>query len=662
MNAYTSTSSAVQCVSVLIATLFIANASSAADHPMDALSSGEIERSVQILRDAGHLKEKAAVPMMSLIEMPKTEVLSWQPGDAIQRRAFVNVRQEQTVFEADVDLSNNAVLRWEKIPGVQTQQVFADIMTGQRAMATHEPWQMALAARGYEDLDDVSCFPVTPGYFNLADEKDRRVGRVYCYDKTFGSGNTFAHPVEGLYGLVDLDTGEVLDVIDTGIVPVSQDDHVYEEEKISTRPKLRPVRQDVPRGSNIALADNVVSWQNWSFHMRMERRDGLVLSLINYRDGEKDRSIAYQIHASEMFVPYMDASPGWYFRTFLDTGEYGFGATSTPLAEGVDCPADAIYRDVVFPNASGEAETSDTILCLFERNTGRPLWRHAADRNQVLESRPDVELVARHIPTIGNYDYVIDYVFTLHGNIRVDVGATGIDAVKGVAAQRADDPAAAADLATGELVAPGLVAVWHDHFLSFRVDLDVDGTANSLETAAITPRRLSSEEGPRRSLYGYEKSFTEREGAMAHSEHGQVWRVVNEGKKTELGHHPGIHVETGHQALSKLSADDYPQQRAAFTANPLWITQFDAMERYAGGAYPTQSQGGDGLPEYTRDAAPVRNEDVVVWVTMGFHHPTRVEDWPIMPAKWHHFTLRPFNFFSGNPSIDLPSQFRRGLF
>ncbi len=202
---------------------------------------------------------------------------------------------------------------------------------------------------------------------------------------------------------------------------------------------------------------------------------------------------------------------------------------------GLDCPDNAIYLETVLPDASGEAESADNLLCVFERNTGRPLWRHAADRNKILESRPDVDLAVRTIPTIGNYDYVLDYVFTLHGNIRIEVGATGIDAVKGVATQHKDDPTATTDLATGELVAPGMVAVWHDHFLSFRVDLDVDGTSNSLETAALTPRNLLPEEGPRRSLYGYERRFETEEGGLEHSRNGQVWRVVNENKQTALG-------------------------------------------------------------------------------------------------------------------------------
>ncbi len=229
-------------VAVSVCAFLTVESTRAAEHPMDGLAADEIERAIQILKDDGLLQEDAAVPMMALIEMSKSDVLAWQPGDPIQRKAFVNVRQNQTVYEADVNLDDESVLRWEEIPNVQSQQVFADILTGQRAMAAHQPWQDALAKRGYDDLEAVSCFPVTPGYFNLPEEQNRRIGRVYCYDKTFGDGDTFSHPIEGLYGVVDLDSGEVIEIIDTGVVPVSRDDHAYAEDEIDTRAALRPVR------------------------------------------------------------------------------------------------------------------------------------------------------------------------------------------------------------------------------------------------------------------------------------------------------------------------------------------------------------------------------------------------------------------------------------
>ena len=40
--------------------------------------------------------------------------------------------------------------------------------------------------------------------------------------------------------------------------------------------------------------------------------------------------------------------------------------------------------------------------------------------------------------------------------------------------------------------------------------------------------------------------------------------------------------------------------------------------------------------------------------TFGAHHPSRPEDWPVMPVARHGFPLRPFGFFDRNPALDLP--------
>ena len=50
----------------------------------------------------------------------------------------------------------------------------------------------------------------------------------------------------------------------------------------------------------------------------------------------------------------------------------------------------------------------------------------------------------------------------------------------------------------------------------------------------------------------------------------------------------------------------------------------------------------------------VANADCVVWHAFGVTHIPRIEDWPVMPAETTGFFLKPVNFFSANPGLDIP--------
>ena len=96
---------------------------------------------------------------------------------------------------------------------------------------------------------------------------------------------------------------------------------------------------------------------------------------------------------------------------------------------------------------------------------------------------------------IGNYDYLFDWVFNDAAEIEVRVGATGIDALKGVTSRRMSDATAPADTRYGTLV-----AVNHDHYFNFRLDVDVDGPSNSVNHDVYRPILLPPD-SPRRSIY-----------------------------------------------------------------------------------------------------------------------------------------------------------------
>lgn len=636
-------------------------ATAASPHPLDALSADEITRAVAVLREAGYVDAEARFPLINLKEPPKAEVLAWQEGGPRPgRQAALVVKRGAETYEAVVDLAQGTVARWELIEGVQPSILLEEWISAQELTVADPDWQAAMRKRGYTSFDNVFCAPLSAGYFGLPEEEGRRLLKVPCFDTAGTRNNIFGRPIEGLTAVVDLNAREVVEVIDTGVVPVSPDIHAYDEaSQPSLRPALRPVLNGPVDGGNVRIEGGRVAWDKWDFHLRMDRRVGPVLSLVGYQDGERRRSILYQGFVSEMFVPYMDPDVGWAFRSYMDVGEYGFGLLASPLEAGTDCPQGATFLDATLADDTGAPFEAASVICIFERNTGSPLWRHAEMINETHESRPEVELVVRTIPTVGNYDYVVDWVFTQKGEIRVDVGATGIDAVKGVASRTMDDPTAAADTAYGALVAPNLAAIYHDHYLSFRLDLDVDGPVNRFVRERLV-RQAPGGDSLRRSLWTIEEVPMAAEGMLARGHGPEIWRVVNPAEKTRLGHHPGIEIEGGHGAVSLLAADDYPQRRAAFSAAPLWITAYAPDELYAAGAYPNQSRGGDGLPAYVADGASVQEADVVAWYTMGFHHVTRAEDWPILPTKWHSFKLRPYNFFDRNPALDVPRAFAAG--
>jgi primary-amine oxidase len=632
----------------LVAALIILYAARAlAAHPLDSLSGKEISTAVSVLRASGKIDAETRFALIDLDEPPKADVLAWKPGQRSVRKAFIVVRRDRTVDEAVVDLGARKLVRWEAIPNVQSGILAEEWEDAQRMTRADPGWQAAMRKRGYSAFEHFFCAPLSAGYFADPAEEGRRLLKVTCFDTAATRTNLWGRPIEGLYAVVDLDEKKVVRLVDTGAVPVSRDTHEF-----ARGAPLGSAGSAVKR--NFTLDGNQVRWHKWSFHFRMDRRVGLILSVLRFADQGRQRMVLYRGSIAEMFVPYMDPDGGWSFRTYMDVGEYGFGLLSSPLTRGIDCPAHAVFIDATLPDDRGEPVVGRSRICLFERSGGAPLWRHAETVNGAYAGRPAIELVLRSIPSVGNYDYIIDWVLTEAGTLRIEVGATGIDEVKGVAARTMADPSAAQDTAYGTLVTPNLTAVNHDHFLSFRLDLDIDEPANTLVRQRLVQQRLDGSTG-RRSLWRLAEETVAEEGPLDAGAHDgdEVWRIVNPNLTNRLGQHPGYELRPGHSATSLLSTDDFPQRRAAFSAAPLWITAYDPRELYAAGAYPNQSKGGDGLPAYAAQHRPVENADIVLWYTMGFHHLPRPEDWPVLPTMWHSLALVPYGFFDHNPSLDV---------
>lgn len=631
-------------------------AGSAAAHPLDGLTADELARTVSILR-AGKQLTTGKVASVTLDEPAKADVLKWTAPQHLPRRAAVRLLQNSRAYEGVVDLDAGKVVRWAEVPGKQPSFLLSEIFGAVAVVKGDAGWRAAMAKRGYTKFDTIICNPLAVGYIADPAERKLRLMNVPCFDGTGARNNTFARPIEGLMAVVDLNAKKVVRLVDLGVVPVPADmpQHDYASQD-KYRKVLKPVAITAPAGDNITLDGGMVRWDNWSFHMRMDRRVGPVLSLVKYDDHGRQRSIAYQMAPSEMFVPYMDSDPTWSFKSYLDAGEYGLGLLASPLAPGKDCPATARFIDATFTDDDGKPLKIERALCLFERNMGDPAWRHTDPFTSDAESRPDVQLVARSIAVIGNYDYILDFVFTQAGEIEVRVGATGIDAVKGVKTQTMTDATAAADTAAGTLVAPGLVGINHEHYVNFRLDLDIDGADNAAVALGIEPMQIDGNPG-RRSLWRTMAMPIAKAGPVDFGHgHDGFLTIQSNTPAGRLAHYPAYELLSGHAATSLLSPDDPVPARATFASATTWITNYDPTQMHAAGEWPNQSGPNEGLPAFAA-ASPVLGKDLVVWQTVGFRHVTRAEDWPIMPTLWHSFRLRPRNFFERSPAIDVSPEF-----
>ena len=419
----------------------------AAAHPLDPLTADEIRVAAQVARTDARFA-RAQFASILLDEPAKADVIAWRPGTTMARRARLVVMTSASVFEVVTDLTARRLVSATERKGVEPPVMMSEFEAA-KVVLTHPEFRAALAKRGVTDPEKVFCSPITAGYFAIPEHAGKRIIKVGCYDLRRTTTNMWGWPIERLYAVVDLRERKVLSVADAGVVPIADREQNFTEAAAGTlRAARKPTVMAQPQGANVVINGNEISWGNWRFHARVDGRVGTVISVARWQDGARLRSVLYQGYVSEMFVPYMDADYGWYSRTYFDTGEYGAGTMATPLKPGIDCPATAAFLPTTFGDDKGEPITTPNALCIFERGTGDPIWRHAEPLNQTYEGRANVELVVRMAAAVGNYDYLFDWVFNDAAEIEVRVGATGIDALKGVNTRSMADPTAAEDTAT----------------------------------------------------------------------------------------------------------------------------------------------------------------------------------------------------------------------
>ncbi len=347
-------------------------------HPLNALSADEIKLAVEAINRSAHYKPNFRFTEISLRGPKKSEVWDFiYTGKPVSqpREAAVTVLDGRHVVEAVVDLGTQKVLSWEAIKDAHGMVLLDDFATVQSVIEGSTEYAQALAKRGINDPKKVVTTPLTVGYFDGKDglTQDKRLLKVVSY-LDVGDGNYWAHPIENLVAIVDLESKSVIKIEDAGIVPVPMKPTPYDGRgrKAAT---VKPLEITEPEGKNYTITGNSIHWQNWDLHLALDSRVGPVISTVTYNDQGKKRKVMYQGYLGGMIVPYGDPDVGWYFKAYLDSGDYGMGTLTSQIQPGKDAPQNAVLLDATIADYKGSPTKIPRAMAIFERYAG-PEYKH----------------------------------------------------------------------------------------------------------------------------------------------------------------------------------------------------------------------------------------------------------------------------------------------
>ena len=368
-------------------------------HPLDALSTRELWTVYEVLRASGRLEDESKFVKVQLRESPKSEVLKWKPAQPFSRRAGAIIKTGANTFEAVVDIQKKTLASWVEAKGVQVPWLESEFGALDEKVKENPQWQAAMRKRGTTDFNTLVCLPVSWHYTGSSEGDPPRIVRVNTFNR-LGVSNFWARHIGGVTTLYDLNEERVVEVVDQGVVPMPTEPADYDLEAAGKpRDTPAPILVSQPQGPGFRLDGNVVSWQKWKFHLRVDPRQGTILSDVRYADGEQLRPILYQASLSEIFVPYLDPSLDFNARGYLDLAENS-GSLATSLEPGLDCPDYAVFFDAVVSDVHGIPKKVPKAAALFEVYDGTMAWRHKQFFTGITEKpqEPQVGVAHDHDP------------------------------------------------------------------------------------------------------------------------------------------------------------------------------------------------------------------------------------------------------------------------
>ncbi|TDZ31391.1 Copper amine oxidase 1 [Colletotrichum spinosum] len=646
-------------------------------HPLDPLSPAEISQAAHVVQRSND-GVKIFFRAISLAEPPKKELTRFlhvehsgsdtPAPEHPARRARVQAYVGQALHELLVNLDGETVEADDVLHGKhsfidtdfmaqvaaacladsQVQREIETLKLPDGATVVVEPW--AYATDGIKDMKD--RWTMAWFYMRLSEHAD---------------ANYYAYPLD-----ICAEVSNSLEVVEVYRLPSGQRDEIHGERREFDRRKIhstseyhpdlareprrttKPYHVSQPEGPSFAVDGHHVSWEKWTMRVGFNYREGMTLHDVRL----EGRSLFYRLSLSEMFVPYAD--PRWPYprKAAFDLGNDGAGINANNLQLGCDCLGHIKYFDGWLSTSAGEPLKMPNVVCCHEVDDGI-LWKHTNFRTgNAVVTRSRV-LVLQTIITVSNYEYIFLFYFQQDGSVFYEVRATGILSTAPIDV--------GGRVPWGTVVAPGVLAPYHQHMFCLRIDPAIDGQRNSLVVEESHPIPL--DKGPDDACNPFGVGYTTRSeivpresGLDLDFQTNRTFKMVNESVTNPTTGTPvGFKLVPHYSQLLLAHPTSWHSRRSEYASHAVWVTRHRDDELFPAGRFTMQSSGGQGIASWIRDRSgspgdesSVRDEDIVVWHTFGSTHNPRIEDWPVMPCEKMVVGLKPVNFFRGNPALDVP--------
>ncbi|KAK0712976.1 copper amine oxidase [Lasiosphaeria miniovina] len=646
-------------------------------HPLGPVTPGEITQSAALIRACWPEGSVCQFRAITLYEPAKAELIPYLAAEragesvpAIDRRVFVvyYVGSSDALHEAVVNLTTSAVERNVRLgdfnhPSANGEEIIAV----EKAALAHPDVQAEIAKLQLPEGTQIVIDPWIYGSDGVKDGKfydDKRVMQCFMYMRDPQNSSepdschySFPLPISPV---IDPATMKLvrIDILPTGHdetvkplapwKPVAANEYIPEAQALRT--DLKPLHVDQPEGASFTVDSfsdlgRLIKWQKWDFKVGFNQREGMVLYDVHYNN----KPLFYRVSLSDMSIPYADPRAPFHRKAAFDLGDAGAGIMANNLQLGCDCLGSIYYIGGVLSDAEGKAMDMPNVICVHEQDAGI-LWKHTnyrTNRAVVVRNR---ELVVQTILTVSNYEYILAFVFNTAGDFTYEARATGILSTQPVDLELSQVPHP-----FGTVVHPGVLAVYHQHLFSLRIDPMVAGHGNTImyDEAEAIPR------DPKLNPFGvgYMVRKTEIDttgGYDLEPAKNRVFKIINPAvHNTVNGAAVGYKVMAPPMQPILADVDSFHNKRAEFGDHSIYATRYADDELYSGGLYTNQSRGGTGVRSWADRKESLKGGDPVLWVQFGINHIPRVEDFPVMPAEVLRVMLRPVNFFDKNPAIDV---------